>query len=200
MSVIHEGICILSFLKINYRWLKILILNYLSYPGLLICFLSTPHVSDPRTVSEHFSSRLCFLHLFLVHLHLFTVCTETLCFTTCSQFSLRVPSFTQPYKELLFSSWKSPQVTCFLRHLWVQGRPVETSAFPKTKRMDSPQRSPTLWNASSISYSSKIQIPLDQFRSELVPKLPFSNSLSQTNNKLIHSKKENLYAGLYFEF
>lgn len=188
MSVIHnKGICILSFL--NYRWLKILILNYLSYPGLLKCFLSNFHVSDLRTISEHFSSRLCFLHLFLVHLHLFTVCTGTLCFTTCSQFSLRVPSFTQPYKEFLLWSWKSPQVTCFLRHLWVQGRPVQMNVFHKTKRMGSPQRPPTLWSASSISYSLKIRIPLDQLGSELVPKLPSPNLLTQTNNKLIHSKE-----------
>lgn len=200
ISVIHnKGICILSFL--NYRWLKILILNYLSYSGLLKCFLSNSHVSDLRTVSEHFSSRFCFLHLFLVHLHLFTVCIGTLCFTTCSQFCLRVPSFTQPYKEFLLSSWKSPQVTCFLRHLWVQRQPIQMSAFHKTRRMGSPRRPPTLWNASSISYSLKIWIPLDQFGSELVPKLPFPKPLSQTNNWFTVrrvSKKKDFYAGLYF--
>lgn len=53
---------------INYRWLKILILNYLTFPDCLKCFLSDTCFSDLKNILEHFSSRLCFLHLFLVHL------------------------------------------------------------------------------------------------------------------------------------
>lgn len=113
--VYNKDICIWGNF-INRRWLKILRLNYLTSPGCFKCFLSDCYSSHLKTILEHFSSRLCFLHLF-IHLHLFTALTETLRFTASSQFCSYMPPLTQSGEESLLPSWKSPlQVACLLRH------------------------------------------------------------------------------------
>lgn len=91
-------------------------------------------------------------HLFLVHQDLFTVLTETLCFTASSQFFSRVPSLTQPREVSLLLSWKSPlQAACLPRHPWVL--PVQASVVPKIKRINGSQRpSTSLCKAAWISY------------------------------------------------
>lgn len=99
VSTVYNDICIWDNL-INCRWLKILILNYLTSPSCLRCFPSHSCFSDLKTILEHLSSRLCFLNFFLVTY----ICLPSvlkLCFTASSQFCSCVPSLTQPFAPIL---------------------------------------------------------------------------------------------------
>lgn len=112
--VYYKNFCTWGHLT-NCRWLKILILNYLTSPGHLKSFFSVSYFSNVKTNLElFFSPRLYFL-VFCSPAHSFVLLPETFCFTSSSQFFFQACHISQSQEKNLCSPLRnlSPKLHIF---------------------------------------------------------------------------------------
>lgn len=120
---------------IRCRRLKMLGLNHLTSPGqCLKRLLSDSCFSDLKPLLEHFSCGLCFPHVFLTPLPLFTVSAD-IPLTPQLLCSVRASS-PQPSEEPLLPPQKSPlKAARPLRHSHVPGLPAQMGVMPQIDRI-----------------------------------------------------------------
>lgn len=161
--VYYKSFCIWGHLT-NCRWLKILILNYLTSPGHLKSFFSVSYFSNVKTNLELFFFPQALLSCFL-----FTcpfICSPSwnlLLHILFSVFFSGMPYLTEPGEESLLSSPKSlSQTAHLLRHWGVLGLLVQTSVMPKIKIISGSQGpSASLCKTAWTSYYFRMETPLE---------------------------------------